>query len=156
MLGATISTNFPWEVYLGKLCMMHVRAQRRTMQATSHTSLRARPCARRRSWDGAACVGQGSILADPTTYQRYRYPSTVSELLSSSTPPRESYPDFDIFTHISQVSRSVWFSWQDSRSFYRLEICFALDCRWHATTVTFYREIFLRKAFYCCRSRICE
>lgn len=46
--------------------MMHVRAQRRTMQATSHTLLRARSCARGRSWDGAACVGQGSILADPT------------------------------------------------------------------------------------------
>jgi len=80
MLGATISTNFPWEVYLGKLCMMHVQAQRRTMQATSHTSLRARPCARGRSWDGAACVGQGSILADPTRLTnaidiRQRYPN---------------------------------------------------------------------------------
>lgn len=59
------------------------------------------------------------------------------------------YPDFDIFTHISHFAgfRSFWLSWQDSRSFCRLEICFALGCRWRATTVTLSMKYFYARYF---------
>jgi len=42
---------------------------------------------------------------------------------------------------------SSGFSWQDSPSFYHLEICFALGYRWRATTVTFSLKDFYVRYF---------
>lgn len=87
------------------------------------------------------CVGQGSILADPTRLThnaidiRQRYPNCFLRAHTLPLPLPSRYPDFDIFTHISHFTGLpllLGLSWQDSRSFYRLEICFA-DARQRVT-----------------------
>lgn len=122
-----------------------------TSYDASHISYVAAGVTRTRgkSPNGAACVGQGSILADPARLSNVidilqRYPNCFLQ----APPSRDILTS--IFLHIfriSLVSRFFWFSWQNSPSFYHFEIYFALGCRWHATTVTFSLKDFYARYF---------
>lgn len=161
MLGATISTNFLGKFTLESFawCMFGldvVRCKPHLIRCCGHDPVQEEGVAveRRVSTKDQSWL----ILA---TYQRYRYPSTVSELLFFERIARDILTR--IFLHIFRilrVSRAFRLSWQDSPSFL-LEICFTLNCRWRATTVTFSVKIFhgnisAQRLFYCRQFRIRE
>lgn len=156
-LGTTISTNFPGKFTLESFgwCMFGLNVTRckpHLIRCCGH-DLRKRKELRR---DGAACRPRINPDWSYATYQRHRYPSTVSVLLSSGTPPSRDILTW-VFLHIFRFRGSLASSDSldrirrvstVSRNMFRTRLPPTRNSRY------IFREIFLRKVFYCCRGRM--
>lgn len=137
-LGTTISTNFPGKFTLESFawCMFGLNVigckPPHLIRCCGHD-----PVQEEGVGDVAACVGQGSILTDPTRLInaidiRQRYPNCFLRT-HPPLPPRDI--PTSIFLHIFRILRVSPSGFLDRirEVSYRFETCFALGCRRRAT-----------------------